>query len=580
MIQKLRQKFTLLVLLVLLLAFGGTVFAINYANWNRLERESHTSLQTLLAGDGQRPTFQTQGGQTHNLLAPPPSEETDDAAKGDVSQEEDADDEAANAEVESNAPKEETPDEKVAASAKNDAEANNDDAVESDSDVENYAIERQSGSETDESDSNTDDGSGVESDAEDASENDAEDDEGGASEAGVSLNTVSPAPPAGNSQSVVENGSAASGEQTKPFVAPNGTAVAGDTADQTLQNGKIQHPQQMLSQANLSNFYTVRLDKSGSVLSWFSDRPELYSDQQIAESVAQVLELGADSGRVDNQFFMMGKRPYGTLLVVLDGQMEIESARQLLTISSLVGLAAYLLMSAGAVVLIRRMTKPVQESFDKQKQFVWDASHELKTPLAVISANSEVLAGEIGENRWLGYIQSEVQRTDQLVKNLLTLARMDRTGHQIEKHPFDLSRALLSVTLPFESMAFESGKTLITDITPEIRYSGDEEMLKQMTVILLDNAMKYANDGGTVTISLLAKGEKKVLRVHNTGAGIEQKDLSHIFERFYRADEAHSREKEGNGLGLAIAKTIVAAHKGKITAESEPGRWACFTVTL
>jgi signal transduction histidine kinase len=277
---------------------------------------------------------------------------------------------------------------------------------------------------------------------------------------------------------------------------------------------------------------------------------------------------------------MMGRRPYGNLLVVLDGRLEMESARQLLVISSLVGLAAYLLLSAGAVLLIRRMTKPVQESFDKQKQFVMDASHELKTPLAVISANSEALAGKIGENRWLNYIQSEVQRTDQLVKNLLTLARMDQAGQQLEKHPFDLSWAVLSVTLPFESMAFETGKTMVTDVTPNLLYNGNEEMLKQMAVILIDNALKYANDGGTVTVSLLARGERRILRVHNTSEGIKQEHLPRVFERFYRADEAHSREKEGNRLGLAIAKTIVTAHKGKITAESEPGHWACFTVTL
>lgn len=471
MIQRLRQRFTLLVLLVLLLAFGGTVFTINYADWHRLERETHSSLQILIAGDGLRPNDQmNQDGQTHDLLVPPDSEAEDTANTGDGAQ-----------------------------------------------------------------------------------------------------NQTSPgyfAPQSGN-QPVPENtDSADSGDVAQPPASPDGT------------DPKDLRPQRMLSKADLSNFYTVRLDDSGGVLSWFSDRPELYSDQQIAQSVTEILALGTDSGRLGSQFFMMGQKPYGKLLVVLDSQLEMESARQLLLISSLVGLAAYLLLSVGAVLLIRRMTKPVQESFDKQKQFVWDASHELKTPLAVISANSEALAGEIGENRWLSYIQSEVQRTDQLVKNLLTLARMDRAGQQMEKHPFDLSRAVLSVTLPFESMAFETGKTLVTDVTPNLPYYGSEEMLKQMVVILIDNALKYANDGGTVTISLLARGDRRILRVHNTGEGIKPEDLPRVFERFYRGDEAHSREKKGNGLGLAIAKTIVTAHKGKIAAESEPGHWACFTVTL
>ncbi len=483
MIQRLRQRFTLLVLLVLLVAFSGTVFAINYANWHRLEQETHSSLQTLIAGDGLRPSDQMkQSGQTHDLLAPPDSE-TDDTAN-------------------------------IAGGAENQTSSGN--------------FTPQSGAQS--------------------------------------------APKNTNSADI--------GGAVQPPASPDGTNPAEDANGKTPADAKDLRPQRMLSKADLSNFYTVRLDDSNNVLSWFSDRSELYSDQQIAQSVTEILAVGTDSGRLGSQFFMMGQRPYGKLLVVLDSQLELESAQQLLVISSLVGLAAFLLLSVGAVLLIRRMTKPVQESFDKQKQFVWDASHELKTPLAVISANSEALAGEIGENRWLSYIQSEVQRTDQLVKNLLTLARMDRAGQQLEKHPFDLSRAVLSVTLPFESMAFETGKTLATDVTPNLQYNGNEEMLKQMAVILIDNALKYANDGGTVTVSLLARGDRRILRVHNTGAGIKQEDLPRVFERFYRGDEAHSREKEGNGLGLAIAKTIVTAHKGKIAAESELGHWACFTVTL
>lgn len=141
---------------------------------------------------------------------------------------------------------------------------------------------------------------------------------------------------------------------------------------------------------------------------------------------------------------------------------------------------------------------------------------------------------------------------------------MDGMGQQLEKHTFDLSRAVLSVTLPFESMAFETGKAMVPDVTPDLQYNGNGEMLKQMAVILNDNALKYANDGGAVTVSLLTRGDRRILRVHNTGVGIKQEDLPRIFERFYRADEAHSREKEGNGLGLASAKTIVTAHKGKI----------------
>ena len=333
--------------------------------------------------------------------------------------------------------------------------------------------------------------------------------------------------------------------------------------------------------ASLSNCYTILLDGTGAVVQWSSDRAELYSDEQIAELAETIWKSGAASGRQGSQFYQTAALPEGgTLAVVLDARMEVESARALLKTTVLVGVLAYLVLGLGAVVLIRRMTRPVQEAFDKQRQFVWDASHELKTPLAVISANAEVLAGEIGENEWLGYIRSEVRRTDKLVKNLLTLARMDQGTVQAERRQFDLSQAVLQVALPFESTVFEAGKTMELEVPEGLSYVGDQEMLQQLVVILLSNAVKYSDAGGTIALSLQARGEKRVLQVSNTGDGIAPEALPRIFDRFYRGDSAHNRENPGNGLGLAIAKTLVEAHKGRITAENLPDRGVRFTVVL
>ena len=331
---------------------------------------------------------------------------------------------------------------------------------------------------------------------------------------------------------------------------------------------------------NLSNSYSVRLNREQEIQEWFSDRPELYDDAQIEGLAALALETGQHFGKIGNQFFAKANRPYGTLLVFLDARMEHENAQHLLLTSSLTGLGTFLILGFGAAWLIRRMTRPVQEAFDKQRQFVWDASHELKTPLAVISANAEALAGEIGESRWLDYIRSEVQRTDLLVKNLLTLAQMSSGQTGRLHNPFDLSSALLSVALPFDSAAFEAGKSLQLQVEEGISYTGDEEMIKQLTVILLDNALKYSGDSGQITVALEQKDDKRLLRVHNTGEGIPKEELPRVFERFYRADPSRSRETTGHGMGLAIAKTIVEAHQGTISAESEEGQWVCFTVVL
>lgn len=331
---------------------------------------------------------------------------------------------------------------------------------------------------------------------------------------------------------------------------------------------------------NLSNSYSVRLNREQELLGWFSDRPELYDDAQIEGLAALALETGQHFGRIGNQFFAAADRPYGTLLVFLDTRMEHENAQRLLLTSSLTGLGTFLILGFGAAWLIRRMTRPVQEAFDKQRQFVWDASHELKTPLAVISANADALASEVGESRWLDYIRSEVQRTDLLVKNLLILAQM--SGEQTDRRhsPFDLSSALLSVALPFDSAAFEGGKLLQLQVEEGLFYTGDEEMIKQLAVILLDNALKYSDDGGQITMTLTQQDTGLLLRVHNTGIGISREALPRVFERFYRADPSRSHEIAGHGMGLSIAKTIVEAHQGTITAESEEGQWVCLTVVL
>ena len=190
-----------------------------------------------------------------------------------------------------------------------------------------------------------------------------------------------------------------------------------------------------------------------------------------------------------------------------------------------------------------------------------------------------MLEQEIGENEYLGYIRSEVRRTDTLVSNLLTLARLDRKEGTAEMKSFNLSRALLDVVLPFESTVYEAGKTLETEIPDNMECTGNEEMIQQLAVILLSNALKYSNEGGRIEVSLKARGRQRELRVFNTGDPIAPEDREKIFDRFWRADPAHGRETGGHGLGLAIARTIVETHKGKISVESIEGGNA-FTVLL
>ena len=338
--------------------------------------------------------------------------------------------------------------------------------------------------------------------------------------------------------------------------------------------------QDLISAASLSNFYTVQLDGQGHVTGWSSDRAEIYTDEEVEAMAQAAYASGKESGRVGTQFYRLTTLGEEKTLIVVDQRMEIQNAQDVLRLTVLVAVAEDALLSIGAVLLIRRMIRPVDEAIEKQKQFVWDASHELKTPLAVISANAEVLAGEVGPSKPLEYIQSEVQRTDHLVQNLLTLARMEKGTVAVEHKAFDLSRVVLSVALPFETAVFEAGKQMELSVPDGITCRGNEEMIQQLVVILLSNAEKYSDPGGKISVKLESRGEKRILQVHNTGPAIPREAQSKIFDRFYRVDSSHNREIPGNGLGLSIARSIVEMHRGKITVSSEEGKGTAFTVTL
>ena len=389
-----------------------------------------------------------------------------------------------------------------------------------------------------------------------------------------------------------ERNIAAQAEDTLAVLAENGSAVSRKESiqgrDDDRRFGRKNGGRGMRGQppeirsggeaaaAGLSNSYTISLNADGSVASWTSDRADLYSDEQVAGIAESALADGKNSGRIGTQFY----RKTADGLVVLDARLDYLSASNVLRSTILIAAAACVLLSLLAALLIRRMVQPVEEAFTRQKQFVSDASPELKTPLAVISANAEVLEQEIGENENLGYIRSEIRRTDALVNNLLTLARLDRKEGTAEMKPFDLSHAVLNVILPFESTVYEAGKTLETDIPEGIECTGNEEMIQQLTVILLSNALKYSNEGGRIEVSLKARGKQRELRVFNTGDPIAPEDQEKIFDRFWRADPAHGRETGGHGLGLAIARNIVETHKGRISVESSEGKGTAFSVIL
>ncbi len=308
---------------------------------------------------------------------------------------------------------------------------------------------------------------------------------------------------------------------------------------------------------------------------------EDYTSEEAENITKGILASGEPSGMYGWLQYYSVSKEYGKLIVVTDKTSDQGLLNNLFRITVIVGCIMLLVLFAVLCVLSRWITSPVRTAFKRQKQFVSDAGHELKTPLTVLSANADILQDEIGENKWLGYMQEQTARMNQLVGDLLSLARMDNATQEYEMLPFNLSAAINATALPFESQAFEMHKNLELDIQPGVEYCGSEKHIRQLAAIFIDNAMKYSNENGIIKITLMKRGDKAVLEFYNTGCEISQSETEKIFERFYRGDKARSNTgKNGYGLGLAIAKSIMDIHKIRFQVTCEQGKWIRFLLTL
>ena len=308
----------------------------------------------------------------------------------------------------------------------------------------------------------------------------------------------------------------------------------------------------------------------------------LQDEEMVLHIVQAALEREDDSG-VLGDYSLRYLRRIGVVSVRIaftDCTMEQATMRSLLLRSVLVALAALAVLAGLSYCLAGLVVGPVKRAWQEQKQFVSDASHELKTPLTVILSSSELAAEEQDVQRTKQYVEgihAESLRMKALVEDMLTLARTE-SGTRPETEAVDLSDTVLESVLAFEPVAFESGRELVYDIQPELTVMGSGVQLRRLTDILLDNAVKYAAEGTPIRLLLRQEGRCAALRVENRGETIPAEKLRHIFDRFYRADESRSGG-EGFGLGLAIAQSIAQSHGGSIGCASEEGVTR-FTVTL
>lgn len=319
----------------------------------------------------------------------------------------------------------------------------------------------------------------------------------------------------------------------------------------------------------LSTFYTVAVSYDGKVLEIKNEPPTIHTDDELEKLAQSIIKSSKSNGSQGNlAFFKTDKGGY-ILVTFMDNTVINESALTLFRYTLIFGGLVLILFFFLSVFLARKIVRPLEESYQKQKQFISDAGHELKTPVSVVSANAELLSREIGDNQWLQNIQYENERMGMLVGQLLDLARTENVTPQMEH--IDFSRLVAGETLPFESVAFEKGLMLNSNITKGIHLEGNSTQLKQLVSILLDNAIRHSKEQGEVYLALTKEHDFAKLSVMNKGDEIPAEQRGQIFERFYRVDTARNGEDQHYGLGLAIAKAIVTSHKGRIEVQCYNG---------
>lgn len=330
-----------------------------------------------------------------------------------------------------------------------------------------------------------------------------------------------------------------------------------------------------------SRYFSVLLNDSGNVI--FSETSKIAAvDSEAAIHYARsVLERGATSGFADQFRFLRTDDDAGTRIIFLDCGRKLDSFFTFLYASlamSLVGIAAVfcvILFFAGRII------RPIAESYEKQKRFITDAGHEIKTPLTIISANVDLLEMDLGENESLEDIRQQTTRLRLLTDDLVLLARMEETGNALPKIEFPLSEVAEETLRPFQTLAEQQNKTVTCSIEPLVALNGNDKAIGQLFSILMENALKYAPTGTNITFALEKQSKSVRIIVQNsTETPMSSDDLIHIFDRFYRTDHSRNSETGGHGIGLSLAKAIVTAHGGKIHADAPDPQRFRITVIL
>lgn len=326
-----------------------------------------------------------------------------------------------------------------------------------------------------------------------------------------------------------------------------------------------------------TRYFTVFFDGNGEVEKAFTESIHAIDEETAIEYARRAMESGRERGWLLSYRYKVFSTDLGQGVVLVDGSMNRSALMQSMTIAGAVLLASAALVLALIFLLSKRAVKPIADSYEKQKQFVTDANHELKTPLTLILANLDIAEAELGSNEWLDDIRAEGHRMTELVNQLVALSRMEE-GQPLNFTRVAFGKLVDDTASEFLPLARSREKALTVSVDLECTCLGDEALLRRLIGILLDNAIKYCDSGGEICVTVRG-GRHAVLTVENTYRSVGELELSRLFDRFYRADKAR-KFTGGYGVGLSMAKAIAEKHKGEITAYQKDATHIGFKVTL
>lgn len=329
-----------------------------------------------------------------------------------------------------------------------------------------------------------------------------------------------------------------------------------------------------------TRFFIVRLDEEGNVTDVSTDFIASVTQTEAEEFARKVLNEKRQVGYYKNYRFQILAKKNDNIVIFLNTTMKLRSVRNVLLISCLVGVVCFLVVFLLVILLSKRAMKPYIRNIERQKRFITDASHEIKTPLTSIATSVDVIEMEYGEDEWTRNIHKQTSKMSRMVADLVTLSRLDEENPFLERTEFSLSDAVWEVAEPFASLAKAQGKKYSQRIEENLTLCGNPDATRQMISVLLDNAMKYSDENGTIRLDVYKVHGKTKIEVFNTCVLEETQNLSRLFDRFYRPDNSRSRKTGGSGIGLSIAQAVAEAYGGKIKVSSKDGKSIMFQVTI